>query len=159
MEHREILNLIFLRDPARPKKKVTDVSGRGVGMDVVRTNIRKINGSVDLESEPGKGSQIIIKLPLTIAIIQALMVEVERSIFRHSIEHRHRSRSHLALRDQNDQWTRGVVPARPRAALIVWHEFDIPTDSNRERFYVVVAALGDRQVGWSSMSFDPRRKW
>ena len=47
-------------------------------MDVVRTNIRKINGSVDLEVRAGKGTQIIIKLPLTIAIIQALMVEVER---------------------------------------------------------------------------------
>ena len=80
MEHREILNLIFLPGFSTAEK-VTDVSGRGVGMDVVRTNIRKINGSVDLESEPGKGSQIIIKLPLTIAIIQALMVEVERSIF------------------------------------------------------------------------------
>jgi two-component system chemotaxis sensor kinase CheA len=80
MEHREVLNLIFLPGFSTAEQ-VTDVSGRGVGMDVVRTNIRKINGSVDLESEPGKGSQIIIKLPLTIAIIQALMVEVERSIF------------------------------------------------------------------------------
>ena len=58
------------------------------GMDVVRTNIRKINGSVEIESEQGKGSQIIIKLPLTIAIIQALMVEVERVDLRNPVEYR-----------------------------------------------------------------------
>jgi hypothetical protein len=52
MEHREVLNLIFLPGFSTAEQ-VTDVSGRGVGMDVVRTNIRKINGSVDLESEPG----------------------------------------------------------------------------------------------------------
>ena len=50
-------------------------------MDVVRTNIRKMNGTVEIESEEGKGSLITIKLPLTIAIIQALMVEVERATF------------------------------------------------------------------------------
>ena len=76
MDHREVSNLMFLPGFSTAEQ-VTDVSGRGVGMDVVRTNIRQINGSVDLESEPGKGSQIIIKLPLTIAIIQALMVEVQ----------------------------------------------------------------------------------
>ena len=147
MEHREILNLIFLPGFSTAEQ-VTDVSGRGVGMDVVRTNIRKINGTVDLESEVGKGSQIIIKLPLTIAIIQALMVEVERSIFaiplstvieavrisRHDIKTIN-GREVLHLRDR-------VLPL-----IRLAQEFDIPTDSERERFYVVVAALGDRRVG------------
>lgn len=147
MEHRELLNLIFLPGFSTAEQ-VTDVSGRGVGMDVVRTNIRKINGTVDLESEVGKGSQIIIKLPLTIAIIQALMVEVERSIFaiplstvieavrisRHDIKTIN-GREVLHLRDR-------VLPL-----IRLAQEFDIPTDSERERFYVVVAALGDRRVG------------
>lgn len=147
MEHREILNLIFLPGFSTAEQ-VTDVSGRGVGMDVVRTNIRKINGTVDLESEVGKGSQIIIKLPLTIAIIQALMVEVERSIFaiplstvieavrisRHDIKTIN-GREVLHLRDR-------VLPL-----IRLAQEFDIPTDAERERFYVVVAALGDRRVG------------
>ena len=147
MEHREILNLIFLPGFSTAEK-VTDVSGRGVGMDVVRTNIRKINGSVDLESEPGKGSQIIIKLPLTIAIIQALMVEVERSIFAIPlstvIEAVRISRSEIKTINGRE-----VLHLRDRVLPLIRlaQEFDIPTDSDRERFYVVVAALGDRRVG------------
>ncbi len=57
-------------------EKVTSVSGRGVGMDVVRTNIEKIGGTIDLHSEEGKGSIFTIKIPLTLAIVSALVVEV-----------------------------------------------------------------------------------
>ncbi len=147
MEPREVLNLIFLPGFSTAEQ-VTDVSGRGVGMDVVRTNIRKINGSVDLESEPGKGSQIIIKLPLTIAIIQALMVEVERSIFAIPlstvIEAVRISRSDIKTINGRE-----VLHLRDRVLPLIRlaQEFDIPTDKERERFYVVVAALGDRRVG------------
>jgi two-component system chemotaxis sensor kinase CheA len=56
-------------------EKVTSVSGRGVGMDVVRTNIEKIGGTVELKSQPGKGSTFVIKIPLTLAIVSALIVE------------------------------------------------------------------------------------
>jgi two-component system, chemotaxis family, sensor kinase CheA len=147
MEHREVLNLIFLPGFSTAEQ-VTDVSGRGVGMDVVRTNIRKINGSVDLESEPGKGSQIIIKLPLTIAIIQALMVEVEQSIFAIPL-----STVIEAVRIlRSDIKTingREVLHLRDRVLPLIRlaQEFDIASNSDRERFYVVVAALGDRRVG------------
>jgi len=147
MEHREVLNLIFLPGFSTAEQ-VTDVSGRGVGMDVVRTNIRKINGSVDLESEPSKGSQIIIKLPLTIAIIQALMVEVERSIFAIPlstvIEAVRISRSDIKTINGRE-----VLHLRDRVLPLIRlaQEFEIPTDAERDRFYVVVAALGDRRVG------------
>ena len=56
---------------------VTNVSGRGVGMDVVKTNIEKVNGIIDIESEVGRGSSINLKIPLTLAIIQALLVGVQ----------------------------------------------------------------------------------
>ena len=56
-------------------EKVTNVSGRGVGMDVVRTNIEKIGGTIELKSEEGKGSTFTIKIPLTLAIVSALIVE------------------------------------------------------------------------------------
>ncbi len=55
--------------------KITNVSGRGVGLDVVRTNIEKIGGTVELKSEPGKGSTFVIKIPLTLAIVSTLIVE------------------------------------------------------------------------------------
>ncbi len=62
-------------------KKITDVSGRGVGMDVVRTNIEKLNGMIELDSARDKGSTLSIKLPLTLAIIQGLLVESDKDIF------------------------------------------------------------------------------
>jgi len=73
MSDRECLDLIFLPGLSTAAK-VTNVSGRGVGMDVVRTNIEKIGGSIDLNSRIGEGTSIKIKIPLTLAIIPALVV-------------------------------------------------------------------------------------
>ncbi|MSR63061.1 MAG: histidine kinase [Planctomycetes bacterium] len=73
MGERELLNLIFLPGLSTAAK-VTDVSGRGVGMDVVRTNIERIGGTVDVFSERGRGTTLRIKIPLTLAIIPALVV-------------------------------------------------------------------------------------
>jgi two-component system, chemotaxis family, sensor kinase CheA len=74
MAPREIVNLIFVPGFSTAAK-VTNVSGRGVGMDVVRTNVEKIGGTVDVSSEPGLGTTLKIKIPLTLAIIPALTVE------------------------------------------------------------------------------------
>ncbi|MBI1356329.1 MAG: histidine kinase [Acidobacteria bacterium] len=73
MNERELLELIFLPGFSTAAK-ITNVSGRGVGMDVVRTNIEKIGGSIDLHSRLGEGATIKIKIPLTLAIIPALVV-------------------------------------------------------------------------------------
>ena len=73
MSEREMHNLIFLPGLSTAQK-VTNVSGRGVGMDVVKTNIEKIGGSIDLQSAVGQGTTIKIKIPLTLAIIPALVV-------------------------------------------------------------------------------------
>ena len=75
MSEREIVNLIFLPGFSTAEK-VTNVSGRGVGMDVVKTNIEKIGGNVDVQSRSGMGTTLKIKIPLTLAIIPALMVVV-----------------------------------------------------------------------------------
>ncbi len=75
MSDKEIYNFIF--SPGfSTAEKVTNVSGRGVGMDVVKTNVTKLHGIINIESEVGKGTKIIIKLPLTLAIIQGLLVEI-----------------------------------------------------------------------------------
>lgn len=74
MTDKEALELIFMPGFSTADE-VTDISGRGVGMDVVKTNIAKINGSVSIESTVGKGTKVIFRLPLTLAIIQALIVE------------------------------------------------------------------------------------
>ncbi len=73
MSEREIFNLIFLPGFSTAAK-VTNVSGRGVGMDVVKTNVERIGGTVDVQSKAGAGSTIRVKIPLTLAIIPALVV-------------------------------------------------------------------------------------
>jgi chemotaxis protein histidine kinase CheA len=73
MSERELVNLIFLPGFSTAEK-VTNVSGRGVGMDVVKTNIEKIGGTVDVQSKPAQGTTLKVKIPLTLAIIPALMV-------------------------------------------------------------------------------------
>ncbi len=73
MGEREILNLVFYPGFSTAEK-VTNVSGRGVGMDVVRSNIEKIGGTVDIQSKLGRGTTLRIKIPLTLAIIPALVV-------------------------------------------------------------------------------------
>ena len=75
LSKQEIFNLIFAPGFSTAKK-VTNVSGRGVGMDVVKTNVAKLRGIINVESEVNKGTKIIIKLPLTLAIIQGLLVKV-----------------------------------------------------------------------------------
>ncbi len=73
MPERELLGLIF-QPGFSTAEKVTNVSGRGVGMDVVKTNIEKIGGTIDITSDPGHGSTFKLKVPLTLAIIPALIV-------------------------------------------------------------------------------------
>jgi len=77
---KEIFNLIFLPGFSTAKQ-VTEVSGRGVGMDVVRRQIEPLRGSVSIASAPGRGATISLTLPLTLAIIDGLLVEVERDQF------------------------------------------------------------------------------
>lgn len=76
----EIIDLIFLPGFSTAQK-VTDISGRGVGMDVVRSNVRKLNGNVSVRSTVGKGSVFTIRLPLTLAIIDALLMRAGGQVF------------------------------------------------------------------------------
>lgn len=76
----EQVNLIF-KPGFSTAEKVTDVSGRGVGMDVVRTNIEQIGGSISVETEKGKGTTILLRLPLTLAIVPSLVISTAQQIF------------------------------------------------------------------------------
>ena len=80
MSDRDVMNLIFL--PGVSTKDVADqMSGRGVGMDVVKTNIARLSGIIDVESEPGQGTRLTITLPITLAIIQALIIRAAGRTF------------------------------------------------------------------------------
>jgi two-component system chemotaxis sensor kinase CheA len=80
ISERELLQLIFLPGFSTAEA-VTNVSGRGVGMDVVRTNVEKIGGKVEIESRPGKGTTLRLRIPLTLAIVPALIVHSLKQSF------------------------------------------------------------------------------
>jgi len=80
MSEKEAYSLIF-KPGFSTAAQVTNVSGRGVGMDVVKTNIEKLNGIIEIDSELGKGTSIKLKIPLTLAIIQALLVGVQEESY------------------------------------------------------------------------------
>ena len=80
MSDQQIAMFIF-RAGFSTAEKISNVSGRGVGMDVVKTNIEKIGGTVDLQTTPGRGTRFLVKIPLTLAIVSALIVECERERF------------------------------------------------------------------------------
>ena len=80
LSKKELINLLF-RPSFSTAEKVTDLSGRGVGLDVVKTKIEALGGAIEVETEDGKGSKFIIRLPLTLAIIQALLVLIGNEKF------------------------------------------------------------------------------
>jgi len=85
MSPKDVLNIIFLPGFSTAEK-VTGVSGRGVGMDVVRAMINSVGGSIDIETEEGKGSTFVLKIPLTLAIIKALLVVTRAETFAFPID-------------------------------------------------------------------------
>lgn len=147
MSQRDVMNLIFLPGFSTAEQ-VSDVSGRGVGMDVVRTNISRMNGSLELDSEPGQGSRVTIKLPLTVAIIQALMVEVESATF--AIPLASVVEAVKVTKDEiksvNGQ---AVLNLRERILplLDLGETFHIPNGRSGDECYVVVVTIGEQQFG------------
>lgn len=80
MSEKEIMNLIFLPGLSTAKT-VTKISGRGVGMDVVKTKIERLNGQVYIDSEPNQWTKLVLKLPLTLAIMKSLVIEKDKELY------------------------------------------------------------------------------
>ncbi|HUU02206.1 MAG TPA: chemotaxis protein CheA [Myxococcota bacterium] len=80
MTYRDVMNLLFLPGFST-SEKVSEISGRGVGLDVVKTNIAALSGMINIESEPGRGAKFTITLPITLAIIRALIIRVGERIY------------------------------------------------------------------------------
>ncbi|MHB8282513.1 MAG: chemotaxis protein CheA [bacterium] len=155
---KDALSLIFAPGFST-KDKVTEISGRGVGMDVVKTNIQKLNGIIDIESEKGKGSDIILKLPLTVAIIQTLIIGIEDEVFaiplNSVVETLRISESSIQTIDNHE-----VINLRKSvlSLLRLSEEFSIKSASgsvsegkakvlSNKEVYVVVVALAEKRIG------------
>ncbi len=147
MGPRDIMNLILLPGFSTAAQ-VSDLSGRGVGMDVVRTNISRMNGSLELDSEPGRGSQVTIKLPLTVAIIQALLVEVGNATFAVPLASVVEAVK-VTKEDIKSVNGHAVLNLRERILplLNLAQTFQVPHERTTDECYVVVVAIGAQRFG------------
>jgi len=144
---KELLALVF--EPGfSTRAEVSETSGRGVGMDVVRSNVEEMGGSVDIATREGRGSTVTITLPITLAIVQALMVGVGRECFAIPLSSvletlvvepgqigRSEGREILNLRGE------------PLLLRRLGEEFEIECAGRDERQFVVVLAMGEQRLG------------
>jgi two-component system chemotaxis sensor kinase CheA len=142
----EILNLIFTPGFSI-KDEISDVSGRGVGLDVVRTNLKRLNGLIDLSTVPGRGTRFTLQIPLTLAIVQALLVRVDSetaAIPLASVVETVR----LLPGELHTIGGRPVLRLRDNVLPLIWlHDlFNRPRPRDR-RFYVIVVGLAEERVG------------
>lgn len=150
LDDRACFNLIFAPGFST-KTEISDVSGRGVGMDVVKTRIAQLNGSVEIDSLKGRGSRIVIKLPLTLAIMPTLMVVLGKQIFAFPLANVNeifdRESAKISTVDSKD-----VVVIRDRAVPLVylgrWLVNDPAYDGRAVQGYVVITTVGTQQIGF-----------
>jgi two-component system, chemotaxis family, sensor kinase CheA len=141
----EVLELIF-RPGFTTAEQVTEISGRGVGMDVVQSVVQRLKGSISIQSQPGQGATFVIKLPLTLAIIKSLLLRIQERLYaiplnavveisRASEGAIHRVDNHEVLQLRNTVLTLVRLGSPPA-------EFN-----PGKRIFIVVIALGERRYG------------
>ena len=150
MDSNDIMRLIFMSGFSTAET-VTDVSGRGVGMDVVRTKIEALGGTLELDSTPGQGTRVRIRLPLTLAIIQALLIQVQSETYAiplGSID----STINITpadirtIQQQEVILLRGQIIPLIRLARRLGIEQSNEFDAEQE-LYVVIVQSGDNKIG------------
>lgn len=148
MSQKEIINLLFLPSFSMAKK-ITDISGRGVGLDVVKSGIEQLGGDVDVKTSMGEGTTFTVRLPLTLAIIQALMVEIrdeKYAIALGSIS----NIEDIPITDIKYVQAKEVIHLRGSVIPLIRLDkvLDIePREVEPENLTVVIVKRGDSQVG------------
>lgn len=147
MDDKQAFSLIF-KAGFSTAEKITNISGRGVGMDVVRTNIEKLNGIITIDSKINEGSTFYLKLPLTLAIIQALLVEVAGETFAIPLASVVET---VRITNEEIHSFEGseVLKLRDRVlSLIRLDEAFALDELEQDEIYVVVVALAEKQLGF-----------
>ncbi|MEM8606348.1 MAG: chemotaxis protein CheA [Myxococcota bacterium] len=148
MSRQDMLNLVFLPGFST-RSEVTDMSGRGVGMDVVKTNILRLGGMVSVESERGTGTKITVTLPITLAIIRALIVTVAGRTFALPITAVREAIPYVPDEVRTIQG-REVITLRGETLAIcdLARLFKFRKGTSRDPQFVVVGSMGNRELGF-----------
>lgn len=149
LEPQDIIMLIF-KPGFSTAEKVTDVSGRGVGMDVVRTRIESLGGNISVQSKVGEGSSFIIRLPLTLAIIQALLIGLDKEIYAIPLSSIEETIS-LSPEDIKTIQDKEVILLRGNVLPVIRLGEMLEAQSSQvedeQSLYVVVVKTGQRRAG------------
>jgi two-component system chemotaxis sensor kinase CheA len=144
---KEILDLIFLPG-FTTRDTVTEISGRGVGMDVVKRNVSKLSGLIDIKTGQGEGTQFTLTIPITLAIIKALVVEAGGQVFAVPLSS---VLEIIQIAEENVETieTREVIAIRDETVplLRLKRTFNLPARSNPASLYVIVAGIAERRLG------------
>lgn len=147
MSDKEALQLIF-HSGLSTAAEVSEVSGRGVGMDIVRSNIQKLGGVIDLDSTPGEGSRFSLRLPLTLAIIRGLLVDVNGHVFvlplGSVIETLFLDPSQVQRINRREVI---VIRGQTTPLLRLRNVFEVCNGGDQADSYVVVVGLAEQRVG------------
>jgi two-component system chemotaxis sensor kinase CheA len=144
----ELLNFLFLPGFSTASS-VTEVSGRGVGLDVVSKNLARLNGMVDIETMAGKGTKFIITLPITLVIIKALIIKVGNELYAIPLN----AVSESLMIDRHEIKTveqREVVQLRNQTLSLLHLSgiFSLPSAEKQEqRLYVIVVGVAEKRIG------------
>ncbi|MBU5437685.1 chemotaxis protein CheA [Tissierella sp. MSJ-40] len=147
LSNEEIIRLLFAPGFST-SDKISDISGRGVGLDVVKSKIESINGTIEVESEPYKGTKFIIRIPLTLAIIQALLVKLDEEIFAIPLSSINEITNVDSSNIRDIQGQEIVLYRGKTLPIIRLNEIlgTKPRDDNEE-LIVVIVRKGDKQAG------------
>jgi two-component system chemotaxis sensor kinase CheA len=147
IDFQDPMNLIFVSGFSTAEK-VTEVSGRGVGMDVVKKSLAKINGSIEVESIVNMGTRFTIKLPLTLAIITALMVGVSSEQYAIPLTSVVET---IRVKAEDIHWVNNheVTNIRDRILPLarLSNLFGLPYSEDEKSYYVVIVQSGAREIG------------
>lgn len=148
MTDKEIIDLLF-RPSFSTAEQITDVSGRGVGLDVVKTKIEGLGGNIECKTEMGEGSSFIIRLPLTLAIIQALMVELGTEKYAIPLGNI-QTIEDIPFSEVKHVQTKEVINLRDAVIPLIRLDkiLDVePGEFKPESLTVVIVSKGDKQAG------------
>ena len=148
LSQKEIIDFLFMPSFSMAKK-ISDISGRGVGLDVVKSNIEALGGDVEVKSVLGEGSKFIVRLPLTLAIIQALMVEVRGEKYAISLGSIETIEEIMAEEIKYVQ-TKEVIHIRGMVIPLIRLDQLLdcePEEKERDSFTVIVVRKGDKSAG------------